>query len=267
MNIFIFGSNGMLGRYVFKYLKSIYPYVVPINREDLDISKVTKRKLYTSNIGKGDWVINCAGVISQRKGVSEIDYITVNALFPHLLQDVCAHRGAKLIHISTDCVYKADIGKYDENSIHDATDIYGRTKSIGEPMNATIIRTSIIGEELKNKLSFIEWVKSNRGGIVNGFTDHKWNGITCLEFAKLCERLINGELFWTGVKHVFSERIVSKYEMVCLINKAYDLNTQVNPVVSSNPCDRSLSTIRSEIDIEVPDLYDQIIEQKNFNIE
>lgn len=266
MRVFIFGGSGMLGRYVYKYLKDIYADVIQVNRKDLDITKVTKRKLFNSNIGKGDWVINCAGVISQRKGVPMIDYVTVNSLFPHLLQHVCESRGAKLIHISTDCVYKGDIGKYDESFIHDAVDVYGRTKSLGEPEKATVIRTSIIGEEVSNKLSFIEWVKSNKGGEINGFVDHAWNGITCFEFANICRRIIEGELSWVGVKHIFSEKVVSKYDMACMINDTYDLGIKVNAVLSGKWCDRSITSCRDDVTVEVPSLHEQVLQQKNFNI-
>jgi hypothetical protein len=96
------------------------------------------------------------------------------------------------------CVFNGAEGGYVESSPHTAMDIYGRSKSLGESESATIIRTSIIGEELSNKLSLVEWVKSQAGKSVNGYLNHFWNGITCLQFAKICDYMLKNDLFWKG---------------------------------------------------------------------
>ena len=266
MKIFVFGSTGMLGTYVTKYF-SINGYeVVSVNRKNIDITKITDEMLMRSTIGEGDVVINCAGLIKQRAGTTEYDFIKINSMFPHMLAVTCESKGAKLIHVSTDCVFDGTWGGYDELSPHNAVDIYGRSKSLGEPSFATVVRTSIIGEEKSNFLSLLEWVKSNKGGIVNGFTNHYWNGITCLKFAEMCDYIIKNDLFWSSVKHIFSPSVISKCELVQLISDIYDLNISVIPTEGPNKCDRSLTTTRKSIIIPIESLKEQILKMKQFEI-
>ncbi len=266
MKIFIFGSTGMLGTYVNRYF-SIKGYeVVPINRKNIDITKITDKMLMDSTISKGDIVINCAGLIKQRAGTTEYDFIKINTMFPHMLSTMCKAKEAKLIHVSTDCVFDGFTGGYNELDFHNATDIYGRSKSLGEPSDATVIRTSIIGEECNNFLSLLEWVKSNKDSTINGFTNHFWNGITCLKFAEVCEYTIENNLFWTSVKHLFSPNTVSKYELVKIISDVYNLNIEVIPVECQNKCDRSLTTVRKSIIIPIEDLKIQIQKMRAFKI-
>jgi dTDP-4-dehydrorhamnose reductase/intein/homing endonuclease len=164
------------------------------------------------------------------------------------------------------CVFDGVVGCYNELDPHNATDIYGRSKSLGEPLNATVIRTSIIGEEKQNFLSLLEWVKSNKDGTVNGFTNHYWNGITCLKFAEICDYIIKNNLFWSSVKHIFSPSVISKCELVQLISDIYDLNISVIPTEGSNKCDRSLTTTRKSIIIPIESLKEQILKMKQFEI-
>lgn len=266
MKIFVFGSTGMLGTYVSKYFSSKGYEVVPVSRKNIDITKITDKISMSSTIGVGDIVINCAGLIKQRAGTTEYDFIKVNTVFPHMLATTCKAKGAMLIHVSTDCVFDGLSGGYNEDDLHNAIDIYGRSKSLGEPSNTTVIRTSIIGEEKDNFLSLLEWVKSNRDCTINGFTNHYWNGITCLKFAEICEYIIENNLFWSSVKHIFSPNTVSKYELVKLISDIYGLNINVVPIECQNKCDRSLTTIRKSIIIPIEDLKIQIQKMKNFKL-
>lgn len=163
------------------------------------------------------------------------------------------------------CVYNGLEGAYNETSEHNATDLYGITKSLGEPKDATIIRTSIIGEEVNQHRSLLEWVKSNRGKEVSGFTSHTWNGITCLQFAKICKYIIDNKIFWRGVKHITSPDSITKCDLVKLISKVYNLNVKVNPHITDVVCDRTLSSIRNDISMGIPDLETQLIEMKAFS--
>lgn len=266
MKIFVFGSTGMLGTYVSKYFSSKGYEVVPVSRKNIDITKVTDSILMNSTISRGDVVINCAGLIKQRAGTTEYDFIKINSMFPHMLAMTCEAKGANLIHVSTDCVFDGATGGYNELDPHNATDIYGRSKSLGEPSFATVIRTSIIGEEKSNFLSLLEWVKSNKDSTVNGFTNHYWNGITCLKFAEVCDFIIGNNIFWSSVKHIFSPSVVNKYELVKMISDVYNLNINVVPVECQNKCDRSLTTVRKSIILQVEDLKTQIQKMKEFKI-
>lgn len=268
MKIFILGSNGMLGRYVYTYFKSNNYDVIVVTRNYIDATNIKetelKTKLYQLGLKKGDIVINCIGLIKQRKNVTDLDFIYINSVFPLILANVCETIGANFIHPTTDCVYNGDDGNYDENFNHNADDVYGKTKSLGEPKNATVIRTSIIGEELYNKLSFIEWVKSNKGKEVNGYTNHLWNGITCLEFAKVCEQIIEKDIFWKGVTHLMSSNPVTKYDMIKMVSDIYELDITIKSSKTPDKCDRTLGSINDTKMIEIKDLKEQIIEMKNF---
>lgn len=268
MKVFIFGSKGMLGRYVFKYLKQFYQ-VTEINRDQLHVTESVRTEVHSvlkkHEFQKGDVVINCIGTIKPRvDDLGTLNCLVTNSLFPHVLSELVKDLGGFLIHPTTDCVYEGTKGGYIETDSHDIKDIYGRSKSLGENNEDTLIRTSIIGEELINKRSLVEWVKSNKGGEINGFTNHYWNGITCLEFAKLCKRIIDDGNFWKGVKHIFSNT-VTKYELLQEINQTYELQIKINPILDKKEINRSLSTI-FEIEYEITPIKEQILEMKNFQI-
>ena len=266
MTIFILGSTGMLGRYVTTYLKKKYG-VVEINRSKLDASTITElelNNLFTKyHIYRDDVIINCMGVIKHildKKGI--LNAIKINSLFPHILESATLRRGIKVIHASTDCVFDGLRGFYDENDATNPLDVYGKTKALGEPKNITVIRTSIIGEEVKQKKSLIEWVISNKNGEIDGFTNHWWNGVTCLQFAKICDEIIDRNLYWNGVQHIHSDN-VSKYELVELINNYYKLNIKINPKKASTYCNRILTSIYP-LKIHIPSIENQISELVKF---
>jgi dTDP-4-dehydrorhamnose reductase len=189
--------------------------------------------------------------------------IKVNSIFPHTLAEVCEREKYKMIHITTDCVYSGRDGSYDEKSLHDCTDVYGKTKSLGEPENCTVIRTSIIGEEIGEGRSLIEWIKSMRDKTANGFTNHFWNGLTCLQTVKIFEDIIINNKYWKGVRHVHSPNIVTKLDMVQMVSDVYDLNITINPKEAPEKCDRSMETSYPTFD-NIPDIKVQIIEQRDF---
>ena len=267
MKIFIFGVTGMLGRYVKTYFTSKGFEVVGISRSDIDIMDVNERslraKLFHMGMVEGDVVINCAGVIKSRGDISKMEFIKVNSLFPLMLADACDKDKAHLIHVTTDCVFNGLDGMYDEVFKHNPEDIYGKTKSLGEPINCSVIRTSIIGDEIGQSRSLIEWVKSNKDNTILGYTNHSWNGVTCLEFAKICENIINKKLYWLGVRHLYSPTYVSKFGLIQLISDAYDLNITITPHETPVKCDRTLSSMYYH-GYDVPELSIQIKEQKEF---
>ncbi len=264
--IFVFGAQGMLGNYVLSYLSLNYT-VVGISRQDFNISSLTNSKLNQlfEDIGicDGDIVINCTGIIPQSGQKNLREYFMVNSLFPILLSIICQQRKVQMIHITTDCVFKGDTGNYDENCLSDEISDYGVSKSLGDLADCCIIRTSIIGEEKKSKKSLLEWVKSNQGKEINGYVDHIWNGVTCLQLTKIIHSIIQQKKYWRGIRHIFSPRSVSKYELVSLINEIYDLGIKVNPI-STTRVDKTLSSV---YDLElIPDIAEQILELPKFTL-
>lgn len=269
MKVWIFGANGMLGNYISTYLQTIFK-IKAITRNEYNISDLTVDNLreFLKDLNQNDVVINCAGVIPQRAKPDSRLYFTVNSLFPVILSQLCSEKASKMIHITTDCVFSGKISKkynyYNEDCIHDETNDYGVSKSLGEKCDATIIRTSIIGEEKKNKKSLLEWVKKNKEGEIDGFVNHFWNGVTCLQLAKIIKEIIQKNLFWKGVRHVHSPLPVSKYELIDLINKIYKLNITINPRETDIPVDKTLSSLYESF--EIPSIEQQIKEMKDFQI-
>ena len=230
MEIILFGSNGMIGSYVLNILSKTKK-IKAITRSEFDIEKDLWSKLNDilyKEKNKNIIIVNCAGIIPQKNDFNSYKkFIRVNSLFPHKLQEISNKYNYKLIHITTDCVFNGLKGNYLETDIHTEENIYGVTKSLGEPENACIIRTSVVGEEKYNKKNMLEWVKSEKNNCINGFTCHLWNGVTCLRLSLIIEKIINTNTFWKGVRHIFSPNIVSKYDLCNYINDIYNLNISI----------------------------------------
>ena len=249
--------------------------MICITRETFDVNKLSFSnidKLFESlKIHENDVIINCIGIIPQSNNVNNVtnkNYYKINTLFPIFLNIICNKYHTKLIHITTDCVFSGKKGNYIENDVHDEINDYGVSKSLGELYDkCTIIRTSIIGEEKKNKYSLLEWIKNNKDGSINGYTNHYWNGVTCLQLAKILHEIIDTNNFWQGVRHIYSPTTLSKYELSMIINTAYSLNITINKYETEKYINKSLNTIYYENAVfNIPELQEQIIELKDFTI-
>lgn len=269
-NIAVLGSQGMLGAYVSQYLKKHYQ-VVPVDRTQLDAETCTTETLriffQTHN---PTVVINCIGKIPQRSADKHNNtarsYMKINGLFPRLLADLCHEFRIRCIHISTDCVFTGQRGNYLESDTHDETSLYGFSKSFGEDPRLTIIRTSIIGEERSNKKSLLEWVLSSDKTTVFGYTNHYWNGVTCLQLAKSIEQVIRDNLWWSGVRHIHSPKSLCKQLLIREIAKAYHLSITVMPMKTEKTVDKCLFTEHKEslAVFRIPSIEQQIQEQRQF---
>ena len=265
MKVFLFGANGMLGNYVRSYLSQNHIQVIPLTRKDFDLEELSvlslKKFLEEKGLGADDVIVNCAGVIPQAskdRELSKRNYYKINSILPIILSMLTTN----MIHVTTDCVFSGKTGSYHEYSTHDEINDYGTSKSLGELCDGTIIRTSIIGEELANKRSLLEWVISNENRTINGYSNHFWNGVTCLQLAKIIYKIINQNLYWKGIRHIYSPTSVSKYELCSMINDIYDLNIKVKEF-DTEKVDKSLSTIY-EVAFNVPELREQIKEMRDF---
>lgn len=263
--IFVLGCNGMLGTYVEKYFSEFYD-VATLSRADFDLYTDPKfiEDALKDDLCPGDILINCAGIIKpQVQKAGNPQTIFINSVLPHILSDWCRNNGVSMIHPATDCVYNGMAGQYSEGSLHDESDIYGQSKSLGEPKNATCIRVSIIGEEKYNKRSLIEWAKSQSGTQVNGFTNHLWNGITCLEWCKIVHEIIKTKCYWDGTESISSPEYVTKYELLKMISEVYELNLDVKKVQHTERCDR---TLVSSVGFTPKSIYEQLVELKHFKL-
>jgi len=196
------------------------------------------------------WVVNCIGIIKpyiRDDRAAEVERaIRVNALFPHLLGRAAGKAGAKVLQIATDCVYSGAKGKYRECDPHDALDVYGKTKSLGEANlpNLHNLRCSIIGPEHKSFLSLLEWFRRQpEKGKVGGFVNHEWNGVTTLHFARLCLGIIRKNLTLPNLQHVVPDGTVSKEALLRHFAVAFGRgDIMIDPVQAKTVVDRTLGT-------------------------
>ncbi len=242
--ILILGSTGMLGYNLEKVLKknNIEYYKTSRKKQkgciDFDVTKDNLNKL-----PKVQYFINCIGIINKLISKNNIvESIIINSVFPYKLAKFCKKKNIKLIHISTDCVYSGKKGKYTESDIHDPIDIYGKTKSLGEPTSCMTIRTSIIGEENKNDKSLVEWVKNKKNKKIDGYLNHKWNGLTAKHLSENLVKIIRNKMYVEKLVHIYSEKSVSKYSLIKLIDKRFKCNCKIKKKLHKNYVNRTLSS-------------------------
>lgn len=263
MSIVVFGANGMLGRYVVKYLNDHNYNVYGLTRKNFDISKQINELEDLLTKYRPVFVVNCAGIINKREDeISISEMYTVNAYFPVLLSFLCVKYNVGMIQPTTDCIYSGKQGGYTKRDKPDAETHYGKSKYLGEQLffspKICVLRTSIIGEETNGR-SLISWVKSNRGKTIDGYTNHFWNGITCLEYAKIILQAIR-DRNWSGLRVIGCEYPVTKCELVKLISNAYELNVTVKST-NANYCDRILVP-----DIDTKSIEEQISEMVKYEL-
>ncbi len=211
------------------------------------------------DLARDGYVINCIGVIkphikddnaSQRRNA-----ILINGMFPDALDRAAQDGGFKVIQIATDCVYSGNKGSYLETDAFDATDVYGKTKSLGEipSENFMHLRVSIIGPESGRSTSLFEWVRNQPADSqINGFTDHEWNGVTTYHFGKICYGIISQDLFRAGTFHVVPGSRLSKYELVsALAKRAGRGDINITPKPSGAVIDRTLETVNPDFNLRL----------------
>jgi len=191
-----------------------------------------------------DVILNAVGIIKQLQETSNAETsIHINALFPHQLTRICAERAIRLILFSTDCVFSGEKGApYAGNDFADARDLYGMSKYMGEVNQSGVLtlRTSIIGHELQDKHSLLEWVLSCAEGCIEGYANALFSGFTTLEMSHIVSMIINNFPDMHGIYQVSSDPI-SKYDLICIINEIYRLNIEVKRNMEFN-CDRRLDS-------------------------
>jgi dTDP-4-dehydrorhamnose reductase len=267
--ILVLGSSGMLGYMVYDYLKKNSEFEVngsvrskaKISKIKFDAEEFVDEVDQKVDFSKYDYIVNCIGIIkpfcqdNDPEGV--VRAIKVNALFPHKLSKALVGTKVKVIQIATDCVYSGQKGGSVESDKHDPLDVYGKTKSLGEVFahnNFLNIRCSIIGPEDGTSKSLLEWfLHQKKGSQLQGFEHHKWNGVTTLQFAKLCEAIIQEHRFdvlrqTNHVHHFVPNSLVSKYELLNIFNEVFEKNYKIKKVDDIGPAvDRSLGSNFSDL--------------------
>ena len=170
-----------------------------------------------------DWVINCIGIVKQRAIVNDAKQaIYVNALFPHLVAELCAPLNIRVIQISTDCVFSGKKGSYRETDLTDAEDQYGRTKLLGELTgpHCLTLRTSIVGRDLFSNYSLIDWFLSCPDTEVRGYARALYSGLTTAALSREIGRVISSYPHLHGLYHV-SSAPVTKYDLLGMVKTAF----------------------------------------------
>ncbi|MET3900820.1 dTDP-4-dehydrorhamnose reductase [Devosia sp. UYZn731] len=257
MRVLILGGDGMLGHRLLLELSPRHEVVCTLRRDLAEYhqfgifndqnsltgidARDTERLIEAIGTVRADVVVNAIGIVKQQPTSSDVlQSLEINAVLPHRLAAACQQSGARLIHISTDCVFAGDRGAYSEDDVADAIDTYGRTKHLGEVggNNCVTLRTSMIGLELHRKRSLVEWYLAQRGTI-RGFSRAIYSGLTTPELGRVIDMLITRFPDLSGVYQVVSEPI-SKFDLLS------DLNTLLNRqdlVIAREEvffCDRSM---------------------------
>ena len=197
------------------------------------------------NTANPDLVINAIGIIKQLPSSKDvITTLTVNSIFPHQLADLSEEFVFRLITVSTDCVFDGIKGSYSEDDVPNATDLYGKSKNLGELTdgNCLTLRTSIIGRELGSAHSLVEWFMSNQGKTVKGFVNAIYSGFPTVVFADIIADLIENHSELSGLYHVSSDPI-NKFDLLTLIKAEYDLDIEIERFEDFK-IDRSLDSKR-----------------------
>lgn len=207
-------------------------------------------------------VINCVGVVKQALAAEDpMAVISVNTLLPHRLARLCDLVGARLVHISTDCVFSGAKGMYKEVDTSDAQDFYGRSKYLGEVdyPNAITLRTSIIGHHMNGTQNLIRWFLEQQGA-VKGFRKAVFSGLPTVELAHIIRDYVIPRPKLHGVYHV-SAKPISKYELLCLVANVYGKSIEIQPD-EHLVIDRSLdSTLFRQVTNYEPKGWKELIQQ------
>lgn len=179
---------------------------------------------------KPELVINCIGLVKQLAEVDDpLVALPINAMLPHQLANLCALAGARLVHVSTDCVFSGDKGNYTETDISDATDLYGKSKYLGEVSysHTITLRTSIIGHELNSAHGLIGWFLSQNNQC-KGYSKAIFSGLPTVELARIIRDVVIPNADLSGVYHVAAQPI-SKYDLLNLVADIYAKKIEILP--------------------------------------
>jgi dTDP-4-dehydrorhamnose reductase len=278
MKVLVLGVSGMLGHTAFRVLREEFGLIVHGAGRSAALRRFfpedVQEQIHTG-VDVNDWdaligllvkvrpdaVVNCVGIVKQLASAKDpLVALPINSLLPHRLARACALMSARLVHISTDCVFSGKAGGYTEDSPCDAEDLYGRSKLLGEVIseeNAVTLRTSIIGPELASRNGLVNWFLSTSGQ-VPGFTRSIFSGLTTNELSRVIGDRVLARPGLHGLWHV-SSRPISKYDLLETLRSAYRHPVDIAPDPSLI-IDRSLDSSRfqAETGYKPPDWTEMV---------
>ena len=246
MKILVLGASGMLGNAMLRVMSAQEAWSVfgTVRGVDPALHAAAPRAVLIPGIhadkpdsllaafaqARPDVVINCVGLVKQLSNAEDpLVAVPINTLLPHRLARMCEVAGARLVHVSTDCVFSGKQGSYKELDEADAQDVYGRSKLLGEVdyPHAVTLRTSIIGHELGSAHGLIDWFLSQQAR-VKGYTDAVFSGLPTFELARVVRDFVIPHASLRGVYHVAAEPI-SKHDLLQIVKREYGKNLQIEP--------------------------------------
>ena len=269
--ILVLGSTGMIGHQIFNYLKenSVFELYNASFRKKLqkdsfllDARNEDALVKYIESISP-HYIINCVGVLINGSNRDPENAIFLNSYLPHRLSRLTDVINAKLIHISTDCVFSGEKGtSYIETDEKDGNGVYAKTKGIGEVISNKhiTIRTSVVGPELKSDgEELFHWFMMQSGSI-SGFTKAIWSGVTTLELAKAVLWSIENQI--TGLYHITNNDSICKYDLLKLFKKFTGKDIKIIPI-DGKRMDKSFIDTRNLIDYKIPSYEQMVLEMTN----
>jgi dTDP-4-dehydrorhamnose reductase len=261
--VLILGGDGMLGHRLLAHLAPRHEVRVTLRRPlddyarfglfdrnnslpDVDVRDAAALDRAVAGFAP-DAVVNATGIVKRRADPRiDITSMEVNAIAPHLVQRVCRGRRARLVHLSTDCVFSGKKGNYSEQDRPDPEDVYGLSKLLGETGGPGVLtlRTSMIGPELDRKTGLVEWFLSRRDAAepVSGWRRAVFSGFTTAELARLIEMLLTRHPAAAGLYHA-SAAAISKYDLLAGLERRLGLGIAIEPA-DEPVIDRSLDSTR-----------------------
>lgn len=276
--VLVVGATGMLGHEAIKVLSPDFevwgacrsPEALP----DLGVpaSRILGGLDATDRAGaysmiervRPDVVLNAVGIVKQRADAkAAIPSIEVNSLWPHLLADACAQHGARMIHVSTDCVFSGSRGMYVETDVPDAFDLYGRSKLLGEVAdreNAVTLRTSIIGWQIDKPTGLVGWFAEHRDEQLKGFTKAVFSGLTTRALTEVIRDVVLPDAALSGLWHLSVDPI-DKYTLLTKLAGYLGWDVDISPS-EDLVIDRSLDSTRfRERTGWTPPGWDELLEE------
>lgn len=261
MRVLVLGASGMIGSTTFRVLSErhdwdVYGSVRSETAKQFFPAQLAERLLANVDVTNYDAlvdvfarirpevVINCVGATKHKTdGNDPLMAIPLNALLPHRLARLCEAVNARLVHVSTDCVFSGKQGHYTEDDLPDTDDVYGRSKALGEVdyPNAITLRTSTIGHELQSSYGLLDWFLTQQGSC-KGFKRAIFSGLSSMEFARVIRDIVIPQPSLHGLYHVAGPAI-AKYDLLKLVAKVYGKAIEIIPE-NEFVIDRSLNADR-----------------------
>lgn len=264
MKVLVIGASGMIGSTVLRVLSEKKDWQVFGSVRDESVKRffpaaIGERLIAEVDVEhpdalvkvldqvRPDVVVNCAGLTKHKPEAEDpLVSIPINTLMPHRLAGLCKLVGARLIHVSTDCVFSGEKGSYTEDDFADARDVYGKSKALGEVdyPHAITLRTSTIGHELQSTYGLLDWFLSQQGRC-KGYTNAIFSGLPTVVFAQVVRDVVIPHAELSGLYHVAAKPI-NKFDLLKLIAEVYGKSIDIVPD-EKLVIDRSLDATRFQL--------------------